>query len=110
LAGKVAAEVERCIRAFSEQKKSEIVELDIQTEHVHLLILIPPKVSVSDIVGMLKGRTAMRVLNKLKELKKRPYWGNHFRARGYRVDMVGLDAEKILAYVKYQENQERETE
>lgn len=72
--------------------------------------MIPPKVSVSDIVGMLKGRTAIRVLNKFKELKRRPYWGNHFWARGYCVDTVGLDAEKILTYVKYQEKRERESE
>ena len=110
MSGKVAVEVERCIRAFSEQKKCEIVELNIQPDHVHLLIMIPPKVSVSELVGIVKGRTAIRVLNKFKELKKRPYWGNHFWARGYCVDTVGLDAEKIRAYVQHQEKREREAE
>ena len=48
--------------------------------------------------------------HKFKELKQRPYWGNHFWARGYCVDTVGLDEEKIRAYVKYQEKREREAE
>lgn len=110
LAGKVATEVERCIRAFSEQKKCEVVELNVQVDHIHLLVVIPPKISVSDLVGILRGRTAIRVFSKFKELKQRPYWGNHFWARGYCVDTVGLDEEKIRAYVKYQEKREREAE
>ncbi len=110
LTGKVATEVERCIRAFSEQKKCEVVELNVQVDHIHLLVMVPPKISVSDFVGILKGRTAIRVFNKFKELKNRPYWGNHFWARGYCVDTVGLDEEKIRAYVKYQEKREREAE
>ena len=110
LTGKVAAEVERCIRAFSEQKKSEVVELNVQVDHIHLIAMVPPKISISDFVGILKGRTAIRVFNKFKELKQRPYWSNHFWARGYCVDTVGLDEEKIRAYVKYQEKRQREAE
>ncbi len=110
LTGKVSTEVERCIRAFSEQKKCEVVELNVQVDHIHLLVMVPPKISISDFVGILKGRTAIRVFNKFKELKNRPYWGNHFWARGYCVDTVGLDEEKIRAYVKYQEKREREAE
>jgi len=72
--------------------------------------MVPPKISISDFAGILKGRTAIRVFNKFKELKRRPYWGNHFWARGYCVDTVGLDEEKIRAYVKYQEKREREAE
>ena len=110
LTGKVATEVKRCIRAFSEQKKCEVVELNVQVDHIHLLVMVPPKISISDFVGIVKGRTAIRVFNKFKELKNRPYWGNHFWARGYCVDTVGLDEEKIRAYVKYQEKREREAE
>jgi len=110
LEGKVAIEVYRCIRAFTEQKHSEVVELNIQNDHVHLLVMVPPKVSISDYVGIIKGRTAIRVFNKFKNLKKRPYWGNHFWAKGYCVDTVGLDAEMIRKYVKYQEAIERRTE
>jgi len=110
LTGNVAEEVERCIRAFTEQQKGEVTELNIQNDHVHLLALVPPKVSISSFVGTLKGRTAIRVFNKFRELKRRPYWGNHFWARGYCVDTVGLDEAKIRAYVQHQEKKEREAE
>ena len=107
LSGKVGAEVVRCVRAFSERMGSEIVELNVQNDHVHLLVMVPPKVSVSEYVGTLKGRTAIRVFNKFRNLKAKPYWGNHLWARGYCVDTVGLDSEMILKYVKYQEERER---
>ena len=110
LKGEVAREAEKCIRTFSEQKSCEIVELNVQIDHVHLLVLIPPKVSVSGYVGTVKGRTAIRILNKFRKLKEKPYWGNHFWARGYCVDTVGLDSEMIRKYVKYQETKERDSE
>ena len=83
------------------------MELNIQKDHVHLLAMVPPKVSISNFVGTLKGRTAIRVFNKFRELKRSPYWGNHFWARGYCVDTVGLDETKIRTYVQYQEKQEK---
>jgi len=78
LTGHVGHEAGNCIRAFSQQKDIEIVERNIQPDHVSLLVMIPPKLSVSDYCGMVKGRSAIRVFNKFKELKQRPYWGNHF--------------------------------
>ena len=110
LTGKVANEVENCIRAFTEQLECEIVELNVQIDHIHLLVFIPPKISVSKYVGTVKGRTAIRVFNKFRNLKKKPYWGNHFWAKGYCVDTVGLDSEKIQKYIRYQENQEKISE
>ena len=103
-------EVNRCIRAFSEQQRCEIVELNIQVDHVHLLAMVPPKVSISDYVGTIKGRSAIRVFNKFRKLKDKPYWGNKFWARGYCVDTVGLDAEMIRKYVKFQEKKEKVSE
>ena len=61
-------------------------------------------------LGIVKGRTAIRVFNKFRKLKKKPYWGNHFWAKGYCVDTVGLDADMIRKYVKYQEDKERRAE
>jgi len=110
LTGKVGEEVSNCIRAFSEQFGCEIIELTVQVDHVHLLVMIPPKVSVSGFVGKVKGRTAIRVFNKFRTLKDKPYWGNHFWARGYCVDTVGLDSEMVRKYVKYQEARERASE
>ena len=110
LTGQVADEVSKCIRAFSEQKGCEVVELNVQIDHVHLLVMVVPKISISDFVGMVKGRTAIRVFNKFRHLKQKPYWGNYFWSRGYCVDTVGLDTEKIRKYVKYQEQKERQEE
>ena len=108
--GQVSKDVTEFIRAFSDQQGCEIVELNVQIDHVHLLVMVPPKLSISDYVGKVKGRTAIRILNKHRGLKKKPYWGNHFWAKGYCVDTVGLDADKIRKYVKYQEAQERKAE
>ncbi|MCP4164071.1 MAG: IS200/IS605 family transposase [Deltaproteobacteria bacterium] len=107
LKGKIANEIERSIHAYSAQKGATIIELNIQIDNVHLLVMIPPKESVSNFVGTLKGRSAIRILNKFKELKTKPYWGNHFWARGYCVDTVGLDLEMIKKYVKYQDDKQK---
>jgi len=110
LTGQVAKEVNRCIRAFSEQKGCEVIELNVQIDHVHLIAMVVPKISISEFVGIVKGRTAIRIFNKYRHLKQKPYWGNHFWSRGYCVDTVGLDAEKVRKYVKYQEQKERQEE
>jgi putative transposase len=110
LSGKVANEVENCIRSFSEQLGCEIIEINIQIDHVHLIVMVPPKVSISGYAGTVKGRTAIRVFNRFRKLKEKPYWGNHFWARGYCVDTIGLDSEMVKKYVKYQEQKERESE
>lgn len=110
LSGEIAREVENCIRAFSDQKGCRIIEMNVQIDHVHLLAMVPPKISISDYMGMIKGRTAIRIFNKLKSLKSKPYWGNKFWSRGYCVDTVGLDSDMIRKYVKYQEKKERRVE
>jgi putative transposase len=95
LTGQVAAEVNKCFRAFSEFKSCGIIELSVQIDHVHLIVLVPPKISISDNVCIVKGRTAIRVMNTFQHLKQKPDWGNHFWLRGYYVDTVGLDSEKV---------------
>ena len=110
LAGPVGREVYTCIQVFCGQKGCEVVELNVQPEHVHLLVMVPPKVSISDLVGILKGRTAIRIFKQFPQLKKKPYWGNHFWAPGYCVDTVGLNEEMIRKYVKFQEQKERHEE
>lgn len=110
LDGEIKAFVKKCINAFAQQSACEIVELNVQIDHIHLLIMVPPKISISKLVGILKGRTAIRIFNHFKKLKLKRYWGNHFWAPGYCVDTVGLDSEMIRKYVKYQENTEKEQE
>ncbi len=110
LTGKIGNEVERCVHVFSSQKSCEIIEMNVQVDHVHLICMIPPKLRVSDYVGIVKGRTAIRLLKRFPDLRKRRYWGNHFWTKGYCVDTVGLDEERIRQYVKYQEDKERREE
>ena len=104
LKGKIGEEVRKTIIVQSERLGCEIVELNVQVDHVHLLIKVPPKVSVSALMGVMKGKSAIRVFSKFPELKQRPYWGNHFWAEGYFVDTVGLNSEMIQKYVRYQED------
>jgi len=82
-------------------------ELPVQEDHVHLLIKVPPKISISTIVGILKGHTVIRIFNQFNELKQKTYWGNHFWSKGYCVDTVGLNEEMIRKYVKYQEKKDK---
>jgi len=77
---------------------------------VHLLVKVPPRLSISELMGVLKGRTAIRLFNVFPSLRKKPYWGNHFWAKGYCVDTVGLDADMIRKYVRYQEKKEQQVE
>ena len=103
LTGRIKEEVRKTLIIQAERLGCHIVELNIQEDHVHLLVKVPPKISISVLMGTLKGKSAIRVFNQFPELKRRPYWGNHFWAQGYCVDTVGLDSEMILKYVKYQE-------
>ncbi len=106
LTGRIGDEVKRSISQQVARLGFRLVELNIQKDHIHLLAKVPPKVSISHFMGVLKGKTALRVFHKFPELKTKPYWGNHFWANGYCVDTVGLDSEMIRKYVKYQEQNE----
>ena len=87
----------------------EVLELNIQEDHIHLVISIPPKYSVSSIMGFLKGKLALRLFQRYELLGKR-YWGRHLWSRGYCVSTVGLNEKQIREYVKYQEKKEKEIE
>lgn len=108
LRNNVGKEVYKQIRISSEQLGIEVVELNVQLDHVHLLVKIPPKLSIPHVIGHLKGKTALRLFSKFPYLRKSKLWGNHFCARGYCVDTVGINEEMIRRYVKYQEKHEQE--
>ena len=110
LTGDVAALVDDALRSLCEWKRIEVLELNVQPDHVHAVLQIPPKVSVSEAMGILKGKTAIKLFKSFPGLKKKPYWGNHFWARGYCVSTIGMDEEKIRRYVKYQEENEKREE
>jgi len=103
----VADAVEDKIRTISQWKEVEVIELNIQPDHVHLVCSIPPKMSVSEFMGILKGKTAIMLFKSYPSLRQKPYWGNHFWSRGYFVSTVGVDEEKVKRYVKYQEDEEK---
>ncbi len=95
---------------FLGQNGCEAVELNVQSDHIHLVVYVPPKMSISKLMGIIKGRSAIRIFTQFPFLKKKPYWGNHLWAKGYCVDTVGLDEDMIRSYVKYQEKKERHQE
>jgi putative transposase len=110
LSGAVAELIDRDIRMLCEWKDVEVIELSVQVDHVHALLSIPPKISVSSFMGFLKGKLAIKVMKSYPRLRKKPYWGNHFWARGYVVSTVGLNEDLIRRCVKYQEEKEQREE
>jgi len=110
LEGEVAEQLERKIRTVCEWKEVEILELTIMKDHIHMVVTIPPRLSISGLMGILKGKTAIAIFKEKSELKTKLYWGNHFWSRGYCVTTIGLDEEKIRRYVKYQEENEKREE
>lgn len=110
LDGLVKAMVDHDIPVISQWKGVEIMEQNVQKDHVHVVCSIPPKLSVSDYMGILKGKLAVKLFQTYPSMKKKPYWGNHFWSKGYLVSTVGLDEEMIKRYVKYQEQEDRKEE
>ena len=109
-----AAAVAECTRqqiyALCRQKELvEVLELNIQRDHLHLVVSIAPKYAVSDVMGYLKGKLALWLFRQYEKLGRR-YWGRHLWSRGYCVSTVGLDEDQIRRYVKWQEKRERQVE
>ena len=110
LTGTIGAMVDKDIRMLSEWLGCEVSELNVRADHVHAIVSIPPKVSVSEYMGTIKGKIAIKLFKSYPGLKKKPYWGNHFWARGYFISTIGLNEDLIKRYVKYQEKEERREE
>ena len=109
LNGALRKSVGEILQQLCEWKKLDVLEMNVQEDHVHLVLSIPPKNSVSEVVGFLKGKCAIKVFDRHLELKKR-YWGRHFWAKGYCVSTVGLDEKRIRKYVKWQKEKDRRIE
>ena len=102
--------VRQLVYQLCKQKEQiEVLELNVQPDHVHLVVSIPPKYSVSEFMGYLKGKMALRLFQQYESLGRR-YWGRHLWARGYCVSTIGLGEEKIRKYVQWQEKQEKQVE
>ena len=110
LKGDIAEYAKQQIYFLCKQKDLiEVLELNIQEDHVHLVISLPPKYSVSAIMGFIKGKLSMKLFQRYERLGKK-YWGRHLWSRGYCVTTVGLDEDKIRKYVRWQELKEKELE
>jgi putative transposase len=84
--------------------------MSVQKDHIHFVVSIPPKVSISEMMGILKVKLAIKLFKSYPKMKQKPYLGNHFWARGYFVSTVAIDEEVIKGYVKYQEEEEKRKE
>jgi putative transposase len=82
------------IKLTSQKEGLEIIEMNVQPEHVHLVMWIPPKYAVSDVMGYLKGKLALKIFGRYEWLRQK-LWGNHLWSRGYCVSTIGIDEERI---------------
>ena len=110
LDGKVKEIVDQKIRQVCGCYEVEVEEMKIQPDHVHMLINVPPKLSISEVMGIIKGKSAIHQFKTKRRLKEKPFWGNHFWARGYFASTVGIDEEVIRRYIQYQEKEEKRRE
>ncbi len=94
---------------LARQKGSRIVEGHLQADHIHVLVSIPPKYSVAQVVGYIKGKSAIHIARTYLGQRKN-YTGMHFWARGYFVSTVGADEETVRLYIKKQEKEDHRIE
>ncbi len=104
--GKIKADIGRIIRTLCEWKGVEILEATACPDHIHILVSIPPKLSVSSFVGYLKGKSAMMIFDRHSNLKYK-FGNRHFWATGYYVSTVGLNEATIAKYIREQEKQDQ---
>ena len=109
LKGEVGESVRDVIRQLCSWRKAEILAGNVQADHIHLVVAIPPKYSVAEFVGFVKGKSAIKILDQYPSLKRR-YWGRHFWAKGYCVSTVGLDEERIKKYVRWQNRKDEDAD
>ena len=98
---KMKAEIEKILRELCERKGIEIIAIECCPDHIHMLIRIPPKYSVSEIVGYLKGKSSLIIFDRHANLKYK-YGNRTFWCRGYYVDTVGKNTKKIQKYINNQ--------
>ena len=106
LYGQLRRHLGEVFRRLAAQKESQVEEGHLMPDHVHMLLAIPPKYAVSQVVGFIKGKSAIHLARVYGE-RKRSFVGQHFWARGYFVSTVGRDESVIREYIR---NQEKEDE
>ena len=106
LYGQLRRHVREVFRKLAEQKESRIEEAHLMPDHVHMMIVIPPKYAVSQVVGFIKGKSAIHLARRYAE-RSRNFVGQHFWARGYFVSTVGRDEGVIREYIRHQEEEDK---
>ena len=109
LYGQLRGHLGEVFRRLAEQKQCRVEEGHLMPDHVHMLISIPPKYAVSQVMGYMKGKSAIHLARVYGE-KKRSFVGQHFWARGYFVSTVGRDEGVIREYIRNQEAEDRQLE
>ncbi len=99
--GKLRVDIGKILRMLCQRKEIEIIEAECCIDHVHMLVKIPPKHSVSYIIGYLKGKSSLIIFDRHANLKYK-YGNRHFWCRGYYVDTVGKNSKRIEEYVRNQ--------
>lgn len=99
--GKIKADIGKILRQLCERKGVEIIEATACPDHIHMLVSIPPKLSVSSFMGYLKGKSSLMIFDRHANLKYR-YGNRQFWCRGYYVDTVGRNKKVIQEYIKNQ--------
>lgn len=107
--GKIKSDIGKMLRKLCEYKGVEIIEAEACKDHIHMLLSIPPKYSVSQIVGYLKGKSSLMIFEKYANLKYK-YGNRHFWCRGYYVDTVGRNKKVIEQYIRNQLREDNEYE
>lgn len=99
--GQIKREIGQILRKLSEQKGIEIIEAEACPDQIHMLISIPPKYSVSYVMGYLKGKSSLMIFDRHANMKYK-YGNRHFWCRGYYVDTVGRNRKVIEEYIRHQ--------
>ena len=107
--GKIKEDIGKMLRKLCEYKEVEILEAEACPDHIHMLITIPPKYSVSQIMGYLKGKSSLMIYEKYANLKYK-YGNRHFWCRGYYVDTVGKNKKAIAEYIRNQLKEDYEAD
>ena len=107
--GELRRHLGEVFRTLAQHKESRIEEGHLMADHVHMMIVIPPKYAVSQVVGYIKGKSAIHLARVYGE-RKRNFVGQHFWARGYFVSTVGRDEQVIRNYIRHQEKEDERLE
>ena len=99
--GELRADIGQILRKLCEQKGVEIIEANACPDHIHMLLSIPPTISIAKFMGYLKGKSTLMIFDRHANLKYK-YGNRHFWCRGYYVDTVGKNTEKIAEYIRNQ--------